>query len=47
MLDERLNEVIRGVVRAGGGALVALGKIEFDTLASGDEDWLKFESKPS
>ena len=43
MLDERLDEIVRRVVRAGGGALVALGKVELDALAGGVENRLEFE----
>ncbi len=43
VLDERLDEIVGCVVRSGGGALVALGEVELDALASGQEYGLKFE----
>jgi hypothetical protein len=46
VLDERLDEVVRGVVGAGGGALVALGEVNSMRLS-----WVRntgsYSSKPS
>ena len=43
VLDERLDEFIGGVVRAGGGAAFALHKGEFKAVVVGRDDWVVFE----
>jgi hypothetical protein len=47
VLDERLDEVIRGVVRAGGSALVALGEVEIRRGSSWVRNTGSYSSKPS
>src|SRR5262249_15852657 len=43
MFQQRLHQIIRRVMRTGGGALVALGKVEFDIVVVLNENRLEFE----